>query len=349
MLLALNPGSTSTKVALFRDDSRLREENLKLDDSVRALDLWEQLPARLNQVSDTVARWEVSAGSLAAVVARGGLMRPVASGTYTINQRMLDDLREGVQGRHASNLGAAMAWELALPVGLPCFVVDPVSVDEFEPLARLSGLPELPRRSLLHALNLKASARRAAHDLGLSLNQASFVLCHLGGGISVAPCRGGVLSDANNANEEGPFGPERAGGLPALSLVDLCFSGRHTHAELRRRLVGGGGMAAHLGTVDGEAVLKKVAAGDGEATMVMQAMAYQVAKEIGAMATVLKGRVDAVVLTGGLARSAVFTSWVEERVRFIAPVLVYPGEDEMLALAQGALRVLKGEENARTY
>ncbi len=347
--MALNPGSTSTKIGLFRDDARLHEENLKVPDDLRALDLWEQLAGRLDLVYAALARWRTSVADLSAVVARGGLLRPLASGTYGINQRMLDDLKAGLQGQHASNLGAAMAWELATPAHLPCFVVDPVSVDEFEPPARLSGLPELPRRSLLHALNMKAAARRAAADLGIPLERSCFVLCHLGGGISVAPCRAGALIDANNANEEGPFGPERAGGLPSLSLVDLCFSGRYTRTELRRRLVGGGGMVAYLGTADAEAVLKRVGGGDAEATAVMQGMAYQVAKEIGAMATVLHGRVDAIVLSGGLARSPVFTGWVEERVGFLGKVLVYPGEDEMMALVQGALRVLKGEEIAKTY
>ena len=347
--MAVNPGSTTTKIGLFRDDVRLHEQTLKVPDGLRALNLWEQLAGRLDQVRGVLSRWETRAAALSAVVARGGLMRPLASGTYTINQRMLADLKSGLQGQHASNLGAAMAWEMAAPANLPCFVVDPVSVDEFEPLARLSGLPELPRRSLLHALNMKAAARRAAADLGVPVERSSFVLCHLGGGISVAPCRAGALIDANNANEEGPFGPERAGGVPSLSLADLCFSGRHTWSDLQRRLVGGGGMAAYLGTADAESVLQRVAEGDAEATLVMRAMAYQVAKEIGAMATVLLGQVDAVVLSGGLARSPVFTSWVEERVRFLGKVLVYPGEDEMLALVQGALRVLKGEESAKAY
>jgi butyrate kinase len=351
VVLAINPGSTSTKVAVFTGEALIWDRTVRHGDEIRGLGLWEQFPARLRSVETELERaGAVRREELSIAVARGGLMRPVAGGVYAINQEMLDDLRTGVQGEHASNLGAAMAWEVARPLGIPAYVVDPVSVDEFGPLARLSGLPELPRRSLLHALNMKAAARRAAGELGKLPGDTRLVICHLGGGISVAPYDRGLLVDANNANEEGPFGPERAGGLPAGSLVALCFSGQYAGAaELRRRLVGGGGMTAYLGTADGEEAMRRVAAGDERATLVMRAMAYQVAKEIGAMAAVLCGKVDAIVITGGLARAAAFREWIEERVRFIAPVLVYPGEDEMRALAEGALRVWRGEEEVRTY
>jgi len=277
-------------------------------------------------------------------------LRPLPGGVYRVNQRMLADCRAAARGEHPSNLGAMLAHGLGEPAGRPSYVVDPVSVDELAPLARYSGLPELPRQSLLHALNIKAAARWTATELGRTLDEVNLVVAHLGSGISVAPCERGRLVDVNNANDEGPFGPERAGGLPATGLVKLAFSGVHSEASLLRRLVRDGGVKAYLGTSDVEGqVLPRIAAGDAEAAEVMAALAYQVAKAIGAMAAVLAGRVDAVVITGGLAKAGFLVDEISRRVGFLGKVLVYPGEDELLAMAQGVLRVLRGEERAKEY
>lgn len=286
---------------------------------------------------------------LAAVVGRGGLVKPLESGTYLVDEAMCADLRRGLQGSHASNLGGLLAWSIGGRYNVPAYVVDPPAIDELDPVARISGLPELPRRSLVHALNLKAVARRAARELGKAYAELNLVLAHLGGGISICPQRRGRMVDVNNANESGPLAPERAGTLPACDLVKLAYSGRYSERELLQRIAGRGGLMAHLGTNDAREVEARIAQGDAHAELVYRAMAYGIAKEIGAMAAVLCGEVDAVVITGGLAHSELLVGWVTERVRFIAPVLVYPGEEELRSLAAGALRVLRGEERARTY
>jgi butyrate kinase len=242
-----------------------------------------------------------------------------------------------------------MAQEIAERAGIPGFTVDPVAVDEFDDIARISGLAEVQRQSLSHALNIKAVARRAAADLGQRYQDLNLVVAHLGGGISVTAHRGGRMVDVNNALDAGPFAPERSGTLPLTDLIELCYSGRFSREGLKKHLVGEGGLVSHLGTNSTIEVEKRIAAGDSKALLVSQAMAYQIAKEIGAMATVLHGQVDAVVLTGGVAHWKGLVEWVCARVAFIAPVMVYPGEDEMLALAEGALRVLRGEEEARSY
>lgn len=287
--------------------------------------------------------------TLAAVVGRGGLVKPLESGTYRVDEAMCADLRRGLQGSHASNLGGLLAWSIGGSYNVPAYVVDPPAIDELDPVARISGLPELPRRSLVHALNLKAVARRAACELGKPYAELNLVLAHLGGGISICPQRRGRMVDVNNANESGPLAPERAGTLPASALVKLAYLGKYSERELLQRVAGRGGLMAHLGTNDAREVEARIAQGDAHAELVYRAMAYGIAKEIGAMATVLCGEVDAVVITGGLAHSALLVGWVTERVRFIAPVLVYPGEEELRSLAAGALRVLRGEEQARTY
>ncbi len=351
LILVINPGSTSTKVAVYEDDRPLLvgQAGHKVEELEAFAGVAAQAPLRRRAVLDLLAEAGIELAGLSAVVGRGGLLKPVAGGTYSINQAMLADLREARRGEHAANLGGLIAAEIAGRLRVPAYVVDPVSVDEMEPVARLSGLPEIERRSLLHALNIKASARRAADGLGRSLPELNLIVAHLGGGISICPLAGGRMVDVNNANEEGPFSPERAGGLPSASLVQLCFSGRYGQDELLRRLTARGGMVAYLGTNDFQEALDRARAGDRLAALVIEAMAYQIAKEIGAMATVLRGRVDAVVITGGLARSTEFVDLIKPRVAFIAPILVYPGEDEMAALAAGARRALTGEEPARDY
>jgi butyrate kinase len=270
---------------------------------------------------------------------------------------MVADLRRRNKEReHASSLGALLAYEIGCRAGIPGFVVDPVSVDEFDDIARVSGLPEIQRRSLSHALNLKAVCRRAAKDLGQPYPELDLVAIHLGGGISVTAHRHGRMVDVNQALDgNGPFAPERAGGLPVGDAVRMCcgvppYQDLHlTYGQMFEKLAGAGGLVAHLGTNNAVEVEKRIQGGDEHARLVYEAMAYQIAKEIGAMATVLKGRVDAIVITGGVARSEMLLGWIRQRVGWIAPILIYPGEDEMLALAQGALRVLRLEEPARTY
>jgi butyrate kinase len=288
--------------------------------------------------------------SLDAVVGRGGILRPIPSGTYLVSEKMLDELRHPKEREHASNLGAIIADEIAQRAGVPAFIVDPVCVDEFDEIARISGLSEIERRSLSHALNLKVAARRVARELGKRYDEVNLVVAHLGGGISVSAHRRGRMIDVNQALDgTGPFAPERAGGLPVGDVIRLCYSGRYTYEEMSKKIAGRGGLVAHLGTNDARQVERRIEEGDQHARLIYQAMAYQIAKEIGLMATVLKGDVDAIVLTGGLARSDMLVDWIVERVEWIAPAMIYPGEDEMLAMAQGALRVLRGQEEARDY
>ncbi|HEK85619.1 MAG TPA: butyrate kinase, partial [Candidatus Aminicenantes bacterium] len=281
---------------------------------------------------------------------RGGLLRPIPSGTYLVTQKMLEDLKAEVQGAHASNLGAMIAHSIASELNIPAYIVDPVVVDEMEEIAKITGLPMIRRRSILHALNQKKVARQAAKDLGQPYEELNLIVVHLGGGISVGAHQKGRVVDVNNAlNGDGPFAPERAGSLPAADLVELCFSGKYAKAEIKKLLAGKGGIVAHLGTNDMRVVEEMVKNGDPKATLIIQAMAYNVAKWIGVMATVLQGEVDGIVLTGGLAYYGYFVNLIKERCSFIAPFYIYPGEDEMRALLEGALRVWRGEEKAKIY
>ncbi|MTI94863.1 MAG: butyrate kinase [Firmicutes bacterium] len=352
-LLVINPGSTSTKIAVYEADRPMLEQTLRhsSDELKQYESIIDQYQFRKDVILETLHSQGINLNKLSAVVGRGGLLKPIAGGTYTVNELMLEHLRQGLQGQHASNLGGIIAWEIASQFDIQAFIVDPVVVDELNPEARISGMPEIERRSIFHALNQKAVARRAAAELNSDYDKVNLIVVHLGGGISVgAHCRGRVV-DVNNALDgEGPFSPERAGGLPVGDLVKLCFSGKYSQQELYKKLVGQGGLVAYLGTNDGREVQERVSAGDKDAELIYRAMTYQVAKEIGSCAAVLRGDVDAVVLTGGLAYDReLLVPWIEERVSFIAPVKVYPGEDEMLALALGGLRVLEGREQAREY
>jgi butyrate kinase len=349
MILALNPGATSTKLAVFAGGETLLKTSVEhqgssLDRYARVMD---QFPYRLELIRTALETAGIPLAGLDAVVGRGGLLKPLEGGTYRVNERMLADL--GQAREHASNLGAVLADCLARPLGIPAFIVDPVSVDELEPEARISGLPELPRLSFSHALNSKAVARRAALGLGRPYDQCHFVVAHLGTGVSVTAHRLGRMVDVNGAEEEGPFSPARSAGLPSLSLVKLCYSGRYTERQMLDRMVGGGGLYAHLGTRDVREAERRAGEGDPAAALVMKAMAYKIAKEIGAMAAVLAGRVDRIILTGGIAYSEKIVAEVSARVAFIAPILVLPGEEELEALAEGAQRVLDGAEPCKTY
>ncbi|MEO8167990.1 MAG: butyrate kinase [bacterium] len=347
-ILIINPGSTSTKISIAEDDRMTFSETLRhdLDELKGFTRIWDQFHYRLM----LCRHWSAERlQSCSAVVARGGLLRPLPGGTYHVTTEMLDDARNNLQGEHASNLGSALAHVLAGEYQCPAFIVDPVSVDEFEPLARFSGLPFIERKSLSHALNLHAAGRRAAKEMNLRYEDSRFVICHLGGGISVAPLRGGKIIDVNDASSDGPFAPGRSGGLPLQQFITFACSGTYSESELRSFVSGNGGLLAYLGTNDLKEVEERIDRGDSEARLVFEAMAYQIAKEIGAMATVLNGNVHAIILTGGAAHSQLLTSWIEERVRFIAPVSIFAGEDEMDALAEGALRVLRGDEEAKPY
>jgi butyrate kinase len=358
-ILVINPGSTSTKVAVYEDEQPLVGETLcHTSQEISAFPhILDQYDFRLTAILSLLKTENIPPESLSAVVGRGGPLRPIPSGTYLVQEKMVAELSDREKEReHASSLGGILAYEIAQRVGVPAFIVDPVCVDEFDDLARISGLPEIERKSLSHALNLKAVARRAAKELGKPYSELNLVVAHLGGGISVSAHRQGRMVDVNQALDgTGPFAPERAGGLPVGDVVRMCFGvfpyeGLDlSYEQMFRKLAGQGGLVAHLGTNSAVEVERRIAAGDTHARLIYEAMAYQIAKEIGAMATVLKGQVDAMVITGAVAHSAMLLNWIEERIRWIAPVLVFPGEDEMLALAQGALRVLQGEEPAKIY
>ncbi|MGE5239126.1 MAG: butyrate kinase [Chloroflexota bacterium] len=350
-LLIINPGSTSTKIAVFQDERSLFQTTLR--HSVEDLEVFSrivhQFQYRYNAVQEVLNQEGHDAARFDAFVGRGGLLGPISGGTYLVSRAMLQELEEERYGSHASNLGALIAHRFAEAHGTPAFVVDPVTVDEMEEVARISGLPEIPRVSIFHALNQKAVARRAASEMGKRYDDAHLIVAHLGGGISVGAHRRGKVIEVNNAIAgDGPFSPERAGVLPSGQLVDLCFSG-YTRDEIMRKLVGQGGLVAHLGTNSAEEVERRIAASDEKAGLVYDAMAYQIAKAIGACATVLKGKVDAIVITGGLAHSSRLAEKIRTSVEFIAPVKIHAGEEEMLALAEGALRVLRREEEPKIY
>lgn len=350
-VLAINPGSTSTKVALFKDTENVLQKNLthSAEDLAPFNKITDQYAYRRDMISAWMAAEGYSVDQLKAVVGRGGLLKPMPSGAYLVTEALMADLRIGVQGEHASNLGGLIAHSIAEQSGVPAYIVDPVAVDEFEAVARISGMPEIKRRSLVHALNIRAVAFNVAKELGRPLESLNLVMAHLGGGISIVPMKAGRMIDANNANEMGPFSPERTGGLPVGDLMKLCFSGQYTQDELKKKLVGKGGLVAYLGTNDAREAVQRIEAGDAEAKLVYEAMGYQISKEIGAMATVLCGQIDAVVLTGGVAYSQYLTDYITERVGFIAPVIIKPGEDEMWALNEGVIRVSSGQERAKRY
>ena len=351
-LLIINPGSTSTKIAVYDNERQLFEKILRhpAEEIERYETIYHQFDFRKKVILDALKEEGMDLDCMDAIAARGGNMKPVKGGTYRVNEQMVKDLRKGVMGHHASNLAGIIAFELAGRLGIPSYVVDPVIVDELDELARFSGLPEIQRKAKDHPLNQRAAARRAAARLGGEYPDFNFLVAHLGGGISVGVHKRGSIIDVNNVLDgDGPFSPERAGGLPVGSLIDLCYSGKYTREEMRRKVTGGGGLVAYLGTNDGREVRRRIENGDKYAELVYRAMAYQVSKEIAAGAAVLMGDVDAIVLTGGLAHDNMLVEWISERVSFIAGVMTFPGEFEMSALAEGVLRVLNGVEREKTY
>lgn len=350
-VLIINPGSTSSKVALFKGLDQVIQKNLS--HATEELDKFEKITDQYAYRRDMILDWLKEEGyptaTLKAVVGRGGLLKPMPSGTYKVTDALIEDLKIGVQGEHASNLGGIIARAIADTEGIEAYIADPVAVDEFEDVARVSGMPDLIRKSLLHALNVRAISHAVAKDLNRPFASLNLVVAHLGGGISVVPVKKGKMIDANNANEMGPFSPERAGGLPVGDIVKMCYSGEYTMKTLKPKLRGKGGLVAYLGTNDAREVLKMIENGDQNAKLIFEAMGYQIAKEIGAMATVLQGDIDAIVLTGGVAYSKFLTDYIEEHVGFIAPVIVKPGEDEMTALNEGFLRTEAGEDPVKIY
>jgi butyrate kinase len=351
-ILSINPGATSTKVALYQDTKPIKVEVIRhsSDDLSTFKHTLDQLEYRKSLILKFLERNNVEVSDISAIVGRGGPFKPLESGTYTVSDKMLSDIKAGnVQADHPSNLGALIAFEIIKGTDVPAFIVDPVSVDEFPPVARISGLPELPRRSLSHALNIKMVARKAASRLRRKYEELNLIIVHLGSGISVSSHLKGKMIDVNNANDMGPFSPQRTGALPVTGLAKLCFSGKHTQPEMYSLLTKKGGLLAHLGTDNVEEVERRIDRGDEKAKLIYEAMVYQIAKEIGAMSATLNGDVDAIVLTGGIANSKRLVDHITHKVKFIARVMVFPGEDEMEALTLGALRVLSGEERPQEY
>jgi butyrate kinase len=351
-LLIINPGSTTTKIAVFEDEREVFSETIthSAEDVAPFERIVEQKAFRKDIILRVLRERNIDPSGLDAVVGRGGLIKPIPSGIYKVEDRMLEDLFRGVQGEHASNLGGLIADEIARPLGVPAFIVDPVVVDELADWARLTGMTEIRRRSIFHALNHKYTARLAARELGRTYEDCNFIVCHLGGGATIGAHLKGRVVDVNNGlNGEGPLTPERAGTIPAGDLADLCFSGKFGAGDVKRKLTGKGGLVAHLGTNDMRQAESRIKAGDPNAALVFEAMVFTVAKSVGACAAVLGGRVDGIILTGGLAHSSEFVRRIRERVDFLGRVFVYPGENEMIALAAAAVRVLRGEETAKSY
>lgn len=351
-LLIINPGSTSTKIGVFQDENIIFEETLRhsVEELSKYDKIYDQYEFRKDIILKALDKSNIDINTLSGVVGRGGLLKPIEGGTYEVNEKMLEDLKVGVLGEHASNLGGILAYEIVKEIEGKAFIVDPVVVDELSDVARISGMKEIQRISIFHALNQKAVARRFAKSINKKYEDLNLIVAHLGGGISVGTHEKGRVIDVPNALDgEGPFSPERSGGLPVGDLVKLCYSGKYTLNEIKKMIKGNGGLVSYLNTNDGREVVKRINEGDKYAELIYFAMAYQVAKEIGACAAVLKGKVDGIILTGGIAYDKMFTSWIEERVSFISDVIIYPGEDELAALNQGGLRVLRGEEEAKKY
>lgn len=351
-LLIINPGSTSTKIAVYSDENEvfvktLRHSSEEIDKFKHIAD---QQGFRTEVILKILQDNKIDINEMDAIVGRGGLLKPIVSGTYNVNDAMLQDIKDTVQGEHASNLGAVIANEIAAQIGKPAYIVDPVVVDEMEDLARLSGIPELPRKSIFHALNQKAVAKRYAKENNKKYEDINLIVAHMGGGVSVGAHKKGRIVDINNALDgDGAFSPERSGGVPSGDLARMCFSGKYTLQEILKKITGKGGFVAYLNTNDARVVEEAALKGDPKAKLVHDAMGYQVAKDIGGAAAVLDGQVDAIILTGGMAYGKPMVDLIKQKVSFIAPVIVYPGEDEMLALAQGVLRVLNGEEEVKEY
>jgi len=351
LILTINPGSTSTKIGVFKNEEMILEATVR--HSTKMLEqyaqIWDQYTFRKEEIINTLEQHNIKLESLNAVVGRGGLIKPIPSGVYYIDEAMIEDARTGYQGHHASNLGCVIAYSIGWEYNVPAFIVDPPAVDDLEPLARVSGFKDIERSSLMHALNIFATSRVFAKQQNKKYEDLNLIVTHLGGGITVAAVKNGKAINVNNGLDEGPFTPERSGRLPLYKFMKLCLSGKYTEAELKKIVVGKGGLVSYFNTNKSTEVENMVKAGSEKYKLIFEAMAYQISEEIGARATNLKGKVDAIILTGGIANSEILCKWITERVSHIAKVHIFPGELELEALAYGALRVLRGEESANQY
>ncbi len=352
ILLIINPGSTSTKIAIYENKNQVLVKILKhnYENLLNYKKVINQKQFRKNIILETLIENQIDIKKIDAIVARGGLLHSLSGGTYLINQLMIDDLLNAEYGEHAANLGAIIADELAKQWNIPAYIVDPVVVDEMLPISKVTGLPEIKRKSIFHALNQKSVARKAAQKIGKSYDMSNFIVCHMGGGISVGAHHLGKVVDVNNGFDgEGPFTPERSGSLPVGDLVALCFSKDMTEEIIKKKIVGNGGLVAHLGTNSLIEVEKMIESGNKHAAFIFDALVYSISKEIGKMSVSIKGNVDAIILTGGLANSKKLVTNISNYVDWIAQVEVYPGENELIALVEGALRVFNKEEDVKTY
>lgn len=352
-ILAINPGSTSTKIAVYENTKIVFIRTLRhsAEDLARFEKVTDQFAFRKNIILDVLREEEIDINKIDIIIGRGGLTKPIPSGIYEVNERMKNDMANSPLGEHASSLGGFIADDIAKMLsGVKAYIVDPVVVDEMDDVARYAGHPKFERVSIFHALNQKAVARGHAESKDLNYNDLNLIVVHMGGGISIGAHHKGRVIDVNNALDgEGPFSPERSGTLPVSQLVKLCFSGKYTLKEVKEMIKGKGGLVAYMGTNDAYSVEVAAANGDKKAQMIQDAMSYQIAKDIGAMASVLKGQVDYIILTGGVAHNKYLVDYITERVSFIAPVAVYPGEDEMQALSMNGLRLLQGKLKAKEY
>lgn len=352
-VLAINPGSTSTKFAVYFEDECVFRKTIRhpLEQLLRYKNVIDQFDLRKGIIIEALQEEGIEVDSIKYIIGRGGLTYPLESGVYRVNNRMIQHLREGALGFHASNLGPILADYIALQIpGAQAFMADPVVTDELDDVARYAGHPKFERRSIFHALNQKATARVHAKRTGKHYNEMNLIIAHLGGGISVGAHRKGRVVDVNNALDgEGCFSPERSGTLPAGQLIDVCLSGKYNRDQIRRMVVGEGGFVAYLGTNDALEVEKRVAAGDKRAAEIQEALFYQVAKMIGEMAVVLNGNVDGILLTGGLAYNESLVNYISKKTDFIASVFVYPGEDELEALAKNGLLAARGDVEIKEY
>lgn len=348
-ILTINPGSTSTKIALFKDNELEFEQVLRhpAEELNQFSKLIDQYEYRKEKIINFLEEKNITLKDLDAISCRGGLIGPIPSGTYTINDSLFTRLSTDVV--HASNLAGIIGYNLSKELGIPSYITDPVTVDEMAPIAKVTGIPGIERKSKFHALNQKAIARRAAKQLNRKYDESNFIVIHIGGGISIGAHEKGKVIDVNNVIDgDGPMAPTRAGSIPVEAVIDLCFSGKYTRTELKEYVSQRAGLTDYLGTSDVRDVQEMMEQGNEQAKMLYEAMAYQICKNVGAMATVLKGKIDAIVVTGGVAYSKQFVRLLKERIDFLGEVIVIPGEEEMLALAEGALRVLTGEEEAKT-
>lgn len=352
VILVINPGSTSTKVAIFDGEIERVRKTLRHSDAdlAKYKKMADQHPYREKIVLEFLSENNIPLESLDVVVGRGGLIEPVVGGIYRINDEMIKTLSTAKYGEHASNLGALIAKSIADRVNIPSFIIDPVVVDEMEILSRYAGNPLFERHSIFHALNQKSVGRIIAAKLNKKYEECNFVIAHIGGGVTVGAHKNGKVIDVTNGLDgEGPFSPERSGGLPGRQIVRYCFSGKYTEEEMHKMITGKGGILSYLGTIDMREVEKRSLEGDKKYREVYEAMAYQIAKAIGEMSVVLEGKIDRIIITGGVAFDKVFVSWITRRVSFIAPIEVYPGEEELPPLANAGLRILRGTEKAKEY